>query len=842
MKRFFLLLALLLTGAPAWAQVIGNIDGVVLSGTQYRINGWACDTGVTASIDVHVYVGGPAGAGTGIAIVTASNTSEAAVATRCQTSGTAYRFSIPISDSIRTQHSNKKIYIHGISQTGGSNLTINNSGVFLVPPPLSQTRSYVYNAAQELCKTIEPETGATVMHYDGAGNLDWSAAGLNLTSTTSCQDTDASITARKVTRTYDARNRLKTLNFPDTKGNQAWTYFPDGLPASIAVTNPNVANPTLTSYAYNRRRLLTGESLNHLGGTTVWGAGYGYDANGALKIQTYPSGLSIDYAPNALGQPTQAGTYATGVSYYPNGAIAQFTYGNGIKHTLTQNLRQLPDRSLDDYGTSKFLDDSYDYDQNGNVAAISDGLTGNRGNRTMTYDELDRLTKVDSPMYGTDAANHMALYGYDGLDNLTGIVIGGTKARLLTYCYDANWRLTNVKNNFNGEGCAGSTVIGLSYDVQGNLANKNGQAFEFDYGNRLRNVPGKEWYAYDGQGRRVLSCTSAACSYQMYSQAGQLLTSQDYRNNKRVESIYLGGSLVALRELETTTSTTTTKYQHTDALGSPVAETNSSRAILEKSEYEPFGQVLNRPLEDGPGYTGHTLDASTGLNYMQQRYYDPNIGRFLSADPVTTYGNPISGFNRYRYAANNPYMYTDPDGRIDWKMLGDSFKLEASVGLALEVKGQIGPLKGSLGAGAGMYGGGFTLAPDGYAYQEVAGPSAGVEFGPYGFGYKGSVDRSYQGRYDRIYSEEKVKGGVMLGLKKGKLTIEEGGTNAKLSGTVGIAIAKLSGSIDFGKAWQALQSPAKDEGNNNTSNGFQGVFEVNGRIESKQLDNQLKSK
>ncbi len=169
---------------------------------------------------------------------------------------------------------------------------------------------------------------------------------------------------------------------------------------------------------------------------------------------------------------------------------------------MTQNLRQLPDRSLDDYGTSKFLDDSYDYDQNGNVAAISDGLVGNRGNRTMTYDGLDRLGKVDSPMYGTDATNHAAWYSYDSLDNLTGIVIGGTKARIQSYCYDASWRLTNVKS---GDCSTGTTVIGLGYDVQGNLANKNGQAFEFDYGNRLRNVPGKEWYAYDGQGRRVLS-------------------------------------------------------------------------------------------------------------------------------------------------------------------------------------------------------------------------------------------------------------------------------------------------------------------------------------------------
>ena len=46
-----------------------------------------------------------------------------------------------------------------------------------------------------------------------------------------------------------------------------------------------------------------------------------------------------------------------------------------------------------------------------------------------------------------------------------------------------------------------------------------------------------------------------------------------------------------------------------------------------------------------------------------QRYYDPGIGRFLSVDPVTAYSNPIGAFNRYWYANNNPYRFTDPDGR-----------------------------------------------------------------------------------------------------------------------------------------------------------------------------------
>ena len=49
---------------------------------------------------------------------------------------------------------------------------------------------------------------------------------------------------------------------------------------------------------------------------------------------------------------------------------------------------------------------------------------------------------------------------------------------------------------------------------------------------------------------------------------------------------------------------------------------------------------------------------------MRQRYYDPAIGRFLSVDPVGPLQNPINHFGRYHYAYNNPYKFTDPDGRV----------------------------------------------------------------------------------------------------------------------------------------------------------------------------------
>lgn len=114
---------------------------------------------------------------------------------------------------------------------------------------------------------------------------------------------------------------------------------------------------------------------------------------------------------------------------------------------------------------------------------------------------------------------------------------------------------------------------------------------------------------------------------------------------------------------------TTVRYVHTDALGSVVAMTDQNRAVVERREYEPYGQQLTM-LEDGPGYTGHVQDAATGLTYMQQRYYDPALGLFLSVDAVTPDGATGAYFHRYRYANDSPYFFTDPDGRMarfdDW--------------------------------------------------------------------------------------------------------------------------------------------------------------------------------
>src|SRR5690606_12161285 len=104
-------------------------------------------------------------------------------------------------------------------------------------------------------------------------------------------------------------------------------------------------------------------------------------------------------------------------------------------------------------------------------------------------------------------------------------------------------------------------------------------------------------------------------------------------------------------------------YIHTDALGSPVLETNAQAQVVRQVDYRAYGMEVMDAPRPGPGYTGHYRDVGTGLVYMQQRYYDPAIGRFLSVDPMASDMRNGWNFNRYNYAANNPYRFTDPDGR-----------------------------------------------------------------------------------------------------------------------------------------------------------------------------------
>lgn len=109
-----------------------------------------------------------------------------------------------------------------------------------------------------------------------------------------------------------------------------------------------------------------------------------------------------------------------------------------------------------------------------------------------------------------------------------------------------------------------------------------------------------------------------------------------------------------------------TTYYHTDHLGSPVAATNDFGEVSWEEGYKPFGERVHSELaaiDNDIWYTGKEHDWETGFTYMNARYYDPAIGRFMAIDPVGSLPGKQHTFNRYSYANNNPYRFIDPDGR-----------------------------------------------------------------------------------------------------------------------------------------------------------------------------------
>ncbi|HEX4999922.1 MAG TPA: hypothetical protein VFY29_17005 [Terriglobia bacterium] len=120
------------TIAPVSHSVLGIIDGVSATGV---IGGWACALHDPGSIAVHVYVGGPAGGGgTMILAATADASSEPAVAEECQSTGTAYRYSIELPPGVTGSYAGQSIHVYGISPfTWLPNAALYRSGFFTVP-------------------------------------------------------------------------------------------------------------------------------------------------------------------------------------------------------------------------------------------------------------------------------------------------------------------------------------------------------------------------------------------------------------------------------------------------------------------------------------------------------------------------------------------------------------------------------------------------------------------------------------------------------------------------------------------------------------------------------------
>jgi len=231
-----------------------------------------------------------------------------------------------------------------------------------------------------------------------------------------------------------------------------------------------------------------------------------------------------------------------------------------------------------------------------------------------------------------------------------------------TYGYDSDNRLTAVD---------GQTVI---HDADGNLIVLGTNTFAYDSESRLiqfSNVGSSGSCTYDGLGNRVARAVAGQSVHFVLDRLTpltQVLAETD-TNGAPIAYYVYGLGLANRITLDGIVAT-----YHFDPLGSTIALTDSAGNITDAYAYDSFGVLAN-----ADGYSSQPfrylgrygiLDDGNGLYHSPARYFSPQLGRFLTKDPVNGTDISSQSLNRYVYALNNPLVRVDASGLFSFDTLG----------------------------------------------------------------------------------------------------------------------------------------------------------------------------
>ncbi|MEM9634958.1 MAG: RHS repeat-associated core domain-containing protein [Pseudomonadota bacterium] len=325
----------------------------------------------------------------------------------------------------------------------------------------------------------------------------------------------------------------------------------------------------------------------------------------------------------------------TNISRNANFDPISTTYANGTTEAwrLDPNRRWLTSISVKS-GSGALFDERYHRDNKGRITWVSSNRQN--GNWQYGYDTADRLITATN----LNKADHSQTFQYDAADNIThNSAVGDytypaptaarphavTKAGNLTYAYDANGNMTSG---------AGRTI---SYDGED-------RPVSITYGGQTTT------FVYGPDGRRLKKATAGNTT--LYLGADEEITPD--------------GTHVKHPHTDIRKADNEVNWLHRDHLSSVKLMTNATGQIISENFYKPYGertdvQVAAGLPRESKGWIGERDDPETGLTYLNARYYDPVLARFISPD----WYNPMYtgvGTNRYAYATNNPILYKDPSG------------------------------------------------------------------------------------------------------------------------------------------------------------------------------------
>jgi RHS repeat-associated protein len=231
------------------------------------------------------------------------------------------------------------------------------------------------------------------------------------------------------------------------------------------------------------------------------------------------------------------------------------------------------------------------------------------------------------------------------------------------YSYDAFGNLQESGSySFIQAYTVANQLSGWGYDAAGNLlADALGSIYQYDAEGKIKNASGTS-YVYDAEGRRVEKSGTAVVDtiYFGGQPVGRL------SGGAWTDLIYGVGGLLA--EVPGT-QTGAPVYRMTDHLGSSIGTLSSTGSVLSTQDIAPFGEIFSGGSSDPFVFTGKERDFESGNDYFGARYYDSNMGRFMSPDwssdpdtiPYAEFENPQT-LNLYSYGHNNPLLYNDTDG------------------------------------------------------------------------------------------------------------------------------------------------------------------------------------
>ncbi|KOX99390.1 RHS repeat-associated core domain-containing protein [Pseudomonas nunensis] len=520
---------------------------------------------------------------------------------------------------------------------------------------------YRYDNAQLLLTEIENESGEKYQLDYTPNGLIRQETGFDGQRTAYAYDLNGQLLEK--TEFGDDGSTLITGYQRDSAGRLLVKTLPDGIKVEYRydslgrLVSVDDSHDHPLEFAYDQQdRLIT----EHQG----WGTlRYSYDACGQLKRLRLPDNSKLDYHHAKGGALTAIDLNGAQLTTH------QFRFG---REQQRQQGLLLSEYAYDDQGRLKahavsqqrqpLYRRDYAYSANGNLDSIADTR---HGQRSYVYDALNRLTRVrhtrDNPpeSFAHDPAGNLLMQDRPGLASVKGnrLLMQGDRH----YDYDAFGNLIRERR-----GTAQKLVTEYRYDCQHRLI-----AVTLPNGSCAN-------YRYDAFGRRIAKTVDGKTTEFFWQ--GDQVVAESSREHYR-SYVYEPGTFRPLAMLDGKGPRQACPfYYQLDHLGTPQELTDFGGEIVWAAKYNAYGKVsglthgAGEQLEQPLRFQGQYFDAESGLHYNRHRYYDPEIGRYLTPDPIKLAG----GLNQYQYTPN-PTGWVDPLGlscpppdKSDCKVPGDT--------------------------------------------------------------------------------------------------------------------------------------------------------------------------